>query len=99
MNIQPKKRIIVRKKKLDPYQRGYLAAQRQMSSSENDEQENSGCLCFLLGAILGPIGLIVAAIIGKTGGVKSALIGFVVSTILLVIVFAAIVLLAVGSAS
>lgn len=79
MNIQPKKRIIVRKKKLDPYQRGYMEAQRRMSSASSGSdsgESNCGCLCFFLGALLGPLGVIVAAIIGKVDGVKMSLCGW-----------------------
>lgn len=96
MNIQPKKRIIVRKKKLDPYQRGYMEAQRRMSAFSSDQQESSpGCLCFFLGALLGPIGVVVAAIIGKADGVKAALFGLLLDIGAAVVVWLAIILVAV----
>ena len=96
MSIQPKKRIIVRKKKLDPYQRGYMDAQRTISAFSSDQQESKpGCLCFFLGALLGPIGVVVAAIIGKTDGVKAALFGLLVDIGALFVVWLAIVLVAV----
>lgn len=81
--IKPRKVTISPKRKLDPYQRGYLAAQRNNSQ---DEENNCGCLCMFLGGF-GPLGLIVAAIIGKANGVKSALIGWVLSWLILIVLY------------
>ena len=41
------------------------------------EQEGHGALCFFLGALFGPFGLLLAAIVGKAGGLVKALLGFV----------------------
>ena len=41
------------------------------------EPESNGALCFFLGAIFGPFGLLLAAIVGKAGGLVKALLGFV----------------------
>lgn len=41
------------------------------------EPETHGVLCFFLGAIFGPFGLLLAAIVGKAGGLVKALLGFV----------------------
>ena len=40
-------------------------------------QESHGALCFFLGALFGPFGLLLAAIVGKAGGLVKALLGFV----------------------
>lgn len=40
-------------------------------------QESHGTLCFWLGALFGPFGLLLAAIVGKAGGLVKALLGFV----------------------
>lgn len=41
------------------------------------EPETHGTLCFFLGALFGPFGLLLAAIVGKAGGLVKALLGFV----------------------
>ena len=41
------------------------------------EPDGHGCLCFFLGALFGPFGLLLAAIVGKAGGLVKALLGFV----------------------
>ena len=41
------------------------------------EQDTHGALCFFLGALFGPFGLLLAAIVGKAGGLVKALLGFV----------------------
>ena len=81
--IKPRK-VAISPKKLDAYQRGYLAARR---SSSNEEESNCGCLCMFLGGFFGPIGLIVAAIIGKAEGVKSALLGWFLGWLVLLLIF------------
>ena len=48
---------------------------------KEDGESPHGCLCFFLGLLFGPIGLIVAAIIGKANGVVSALFGMLVQII------------------
>lgn len=83
------KKIIIKKHRIDNYQRGYIAAQRDIQ--RNDEESGSGCLCFFLGFALGPIGVIVAAIIGKAGGVKSALFGCLLDILLFFLIYGAIV--------
>ena len=40
-------------------------------------QESHGALCFFLGALFGPFGLLLAAIVGKAAGLVKALLGFV----------------------
>lgn len=40
-------------------------------------QESHGTLCFWLGALFGPFGLLLAAIVGKAEGLVKALLGFV----------------------
>jgi len=72
--------------KMDPYQRGYLAAKREMNNDDSEES-HSGCLCVFLGVILGPIGIVIAAIIGKAGGVKAALIGWFVSWVIAALIW------------
>lgn len=47
------------------------------------EPETHGTLCFFLGALFGPFGLLLAAIVGKAGGLVKALLGFVLVGILL----------------
>lgn len=44
--------------------------------SDAVEENGHGCLCFFLGFMFGPIGLIVAAIVAKVDGLVSALWGF-----------------------
>ena len=61
---------------------------------ETDDNSNShGCLCFFLGLVFGPIGLVVAAIIGKAKGVVSALLGMAtgILIVVLLILFAALI--------
>lgn len=96
MNMQPKKIYInrqpqsYRKKTIAEWREEQDAAQRQMAL--NDQQESSpGCLCFILGAILGPIGIIVAAIIGKVNGVKASLAGWLIPWLVVGLIYAAIV--------
>ena len=69
-----KKTFIIRKQRtpLNPQ----FAARRL---ADDADEENHGCLCFVLGALFGPIGLLIAAIIAKAKGLISALWGFVVS--------------------
>lgn len=40
-------------------------------------QESHGVLCFWLGVLFGPFGLLLAAIVGKAAGLIKALLGFV----------------------
>lgn len=40
-------------------------------------QESHGVLCFWLGVLFGPFGLLLAAIVGKAAGLVKALLGFV----------------------
>lgn len=55
---------------------------------QNREEEDSHTfLCFFLGFIFGPFGLLVAAIIGKASGVKASLFGFCICIVICLFLF------------
>lgn len=83
----PKKTFIIRKQQapLNPQ----FAARRL---ADDADEENHGCLCFALGVLFGPLGLLLAAIIAKAKGLIAALWGFVISWLILGLVWAASVL-------
>jgi hypothetical protein len=58
-----------------------------MDATGEQEKEDHGCLCAILGMFFGPIGLVVAAIIGGAQGVVSALLGMILPTILGIVLF------------
>lgn len=66
------KKFIVRRSPVNPQ----FAARRL--SDDVEEDANHGCLCFALGVLFGPLGLLLAAIVGKAKGLVSALWGFLV---------------------
>ena len=89
-NMQPKKIYINRhpptyRKKTMAEWRAEQAAAQQADIRQNDP---NAWLCFILGFLLGPIGVIVAAIISKADGVKVSLIGLVVSAVIIAILCA-----------
>ena len=49
-------------------------------------EDEGGCLCFLLGGVFGPIGILIAALIGKKQGVIAALQGFLVAMLVGVLI-------------
>ena len=65
--------------------------------SKVNENEAPGCLCFILGFLLGPIGVVVAAIIGKTKGTVRALLGFICCGVIFAIIYIIIICCAVSS--
>jgi hypothetical protein len=73
-----KKTFIVRKPKMPVNPQ--FAARRLADECDDD---NHGCLCFALGVLFGPLGLLIAAIVAKVPGLVSALWGFIVSWIVL----------------
>ena len=75
-----KKTFIVRKPKMRAPVNPQFAARRLADERDDD---NHGCLCFALGVLFGPLGLLIAAIVAKVPGLVSALWGFVVSWIVL----------------
>ena len=88
--MQPKKIYINRhpptyRKKTMAEWRAEQAAAQQADIRQDDPNAR---LCFILGLLLGPIGVIVAAIISKADGVKMSLIGFVVSAFVIAILCA-----------
>lgn len=68
--MQSKKFVIRKTKSAAPAPSYYQPPVQQ-------EPETHGVLCFFLGAIFGPFGLLLAAIVGKAGGLVKALLGFV----------------------
>lgn len=71
-------KVFIRKRKsVNPHFRkmGYT------DSYEDNNKDNSGCLCFFLGASFWIIGVVIAAIIGKAKGTVAALWGFGISFI------------------
>ena len=69
-------------------------AARRLANSVNEDDEDHGCLCFALGVLFGPLGLLLAAIIAKAKGLISALWGFLISWILAGIIWYGLVVLA-----
>lgn len=55
----------------------------------NSGQEEGGCLCFILGSVFGPIGILIAAIIAKKSGVIAALWGWIIGWVALFLVWMA----------
>lgn len=74
-----KKTFIVRKPKM-PVNPHFVT--RRLADSVEEETDNSGCLCFLLGFTLGPLGLLIAAVVGKSKGLMSALRGLAAAWLL-----------------
>lgn len=72
----PKKTFIIRKPRgpLNPQ-----FATRRLADSVEEDTGNHGCLCFCLGFLLGPLGLLIAAIIAKAKGLIAALRGLAVA--------------------
>lgn len=66
-----------------------VVGQTGLSASETIErkEENNGCLCYLLGFLFGPIGILIAAVIAKANGAITALRGMFMSTLLLVLIY------------
>jgi hypothetical protein len=70
-------KVFIRKQKsVNPY-----FAKMSYDKYEGNNEDNSGCLCFFLGASFWIIGVVIAAIIGKTKGTVAALWGFGISFI------------------
>lgn len=70
--MQPKKFVIRKSPSSAP-----APAPAYYQPQVQQEQETHGALCFSLGALFGPFGLLLAAIVGKAGGLVKALLGFV----------------------
>ena len=70
-------KVFIRKQKsVDPH-----FAKMSYDNYEGNNEDNSGCLCFFLGASFWIIGVVIAAIIGKAKGTVAALWGFGISFI------------------
>jgi hypothetical protein len=85
----PKKTFIIRKPKMRAPVNPQFAARRLADERDDD---NHGCLCFALGVLFGPLGLLLAAIIAKAKGLIAALWGFVISWLVAGLIWAAAVL-------
>lgn len=70
--MQPKKFVIRKSLSIAP-----APAPSYYQPPVQQEPETHGALCFFLGALFGPFGLLLAAIVGKAGGLVKALLGFV----------------------
>lgn len=70
--MQPKKFVIRKSPSSAP-----APAPSYYQPTPRPNQESHGTLCFFLGALFGPFGLLLAAIVGKAGGLVKALLGFV----------------------
>lgn len=60
----------------------------------SEDSGGDGTLCFWMGALFWVLGLVIAAIIGKGHGVKMALLGMVVSTLVIVLGYGLLLMLA-----
>lgn len=54
-------------------------------SGDGKQEDNNGCLCFFLGLLFGPFGLLLAAIVGKAGGLISAIWGFLLFLAIIIV--------------
>lgn len=70
--MQPKKFVIHKTPSSAP-----VPAPAYYQQPVQREPETHGTLCFWLGALFGPFGLLLAAIVGKAEGLVKALLGFV----------------------
>ena len=70
--MQPKK-IVIRKSP----SRAPAPSPNYYQPPPPPNQESHGTLCFWLGVLFGPFGLLLAAIVGKADGLVKALLGFV----------------------
>ena len=70
--MQPKK-FVIRKSPL----RTPAHAPNYYQPQPQPNQESHGTLCFWLGVLFGPFGLLLAAIVGKADGLVKAMLGFV----------------------
>lgn len=64
------------------------------SGAGSEDSGGDGTLCFWMGALFWVLGLVIAAIIGKGHGVKMALLGMVVSTLVIVLGYGLLLMLA-----
>ena len=64
------------------------------SCGASDGSDGNGALCFWMGALFWVLGLVIAAIIGKGHGVKMALVGMIVSTLVIVLGYVLLIMLA-----
>jgi hypothetical protein len=76
-------KVFIRKKKsVNPH-----FAKMSYNSYEGNNEDNSGCLCFFLGAFFSIIGVVIAAIIGKAKGTVAALWGFGINFIVFLLLY------------
>ena len=88
----PKKTFVMRRPKAQAPLNPQFAARRLADATEEDE--NHGCLCFALGVLFGPLGLLLAAIIAKAKGLVSALWGFLISWLVVALIWVGFIALA-----
>ncbi len=88
--MQPPKKIYLQKKKHTMYNTGKKFRKPSPADAPAAPEENPahGTLCFFLGLLLGPFGVIAAAVVSKAAGALFSLIGFAVWIIIAVILAA-----------
>ena len=73
----PPKKIFLQKKKHKHYNTSFRGISGfGGTSAAPEENQTHGALCFFLGLLLGPLGVIAAAVVSKAAGARFALSGF-----------------------
>lgn len=71
------KKIFLHKKKHKHYNTSFRGISGFCgTSAAPEENQTHGALCFFLGLLLGPLGVIAAAVVSKAAGARFALSGF-----------------------
>ena len=78
--MQPPKKIYLHKRKHKLYNTGkkFRKPSTADASPTTEENQTHGTLCFFLGLMLGPFGVIAAAVVSKAAGACCALYGFAI---------------------